>query len=89
MVKKCTFLDGFQWLESKNNVGFDQYFSIEMNKVGTIYCGTPFSFQTFDILRLSLSQQTCDMQCGDLNFNGNLTDQKLVISCHTSNLNQH
>jgi len=26
------------------------------------------------------------MQCGDLKFNGNLTDQKRVVSCHKHNL---
>jgi hypothetical protein len=37
----------------KSNVEFNQYPSIEINKVDTIYSGTPFSLQPFDILRVS------------------------------------
>ena len=53
MVKECTLLNGAQWLKSKNSVGLDQYFSIEINKVDTIYCGPAYSLKTFDILRIS------------------------------------
>jgi len=31
MVKEYILLNGAQWLKSKNSVGFDQYFSIEVN----------------------------------------------------------
>ena len=49
MVKECTLLNGAQWLKSKNSVGFSQYFSVEINKVDTIYCDPAYSFQTFDM----------------------------------------
>jgi UDP-galactopyranose mutase len=36
-------------IQSKNSMGFDRYFSIEINKGNTIYRSLPFSLQTFDV----------------------------------------
>jgi len=49
---------------SNKSVGLDQYSSFGENKVDTIYCSSPFSLQTFDILRLSHEiglVKTCDI----------------------------
>jgi hypothetical protein len=61
----------------KNNVRFDQYSSIEIKKADTIYCGTPFSLQTFDILRVSHK----DRAFQNLIFFANINPKSICTDC--------
>jgi hypothetical protein len=47
----------------KNTLRFDQYSSIEINKVDTTYWGSNFGLQTFDILRPSYKKRSCQNLC--------------------------
>ena len=50
-------------IKSNKSVGLDQYSSFGENKVDTIYCSSPFSLQTFDILRISHENRTWQNLC--------------------------